>query len=948
MRRKSFLLLFLITLCLGISAFAHPQAVDPMQKAGLLMQQLSAEERVGQLFVVSFNGRDISSGSDIGRLVQKYHIGGVVLRRENGNWKPGEGEAQAIAQLTNSLQALMVKGLSDSATGDKRQPPSYVPLLLSMSQEGDGYPNEEILTEAPALPSQMAIGATWNPSYAEQAGALVGRELTSLGVNLLIGPSLDVLERPMPGTSGDLGVRSFGGDPYWVGRMGSAYIKGVHNGGRQKIGVIVTHFPGIGASDRSPDLEIATVLKSMGELQQIDLSPFASVAYIGPGTDTITDGLLVSHIRYQGLQGNIRASTHPISLDPVALNQLLKSASFATWRTGGGLTMSDSLGAKSVRDFYDPTGTTFSGRYIALNAFQSGNDLLQLTDFNAPDKSTQFDSIADTILYFQQQYAADPAFAKSVDSAVQRILALKYRLYPTFQPDGFTVNDPDVASLKEDRGVPASICRSGATLLSPLNQQAPEQILEPPSRSDRILILTDSRNDSPCPTCAATPWIESDTLRKVIISLYGPSASNWVNPQSINSYPLQDLSNYLKGSSKKEFSDALENSTIVIVLFIQPKLSANASPLQDILSQRPDIIQKRNWIVFAMGAPYYLDSTEISKLHGYFGMYSKVPACLSTVARMLFEPAALSGSSPVSINEIGYNLLTILSPDTKQIISLYLSAQQGFKPIPTPTISISTLPAVSLPAFTKSDTPMPQYRKGNTIWLSTGIIVDHNKHPVPDGTVIRFRLEYPDEHIPPLLIDGTTQGGIAEVQYVIERNGTLLISAYSEPEPHSVILQLIIGNSSSSVTTITPTSPFDITPAHAPTATITPIPTPVPPQFPAARMGWSAFVAALLVLAILAAIAYFLHRPMRMPISPMRVLLAVCAGGLLGYDYVAYGLPGTATLQGTSILIAGVIGTGIGALCGTAIAKYGGTLIRLAKRVIGKIQLKVTSQDSQK
>ena len=40
-----------------------------------------------------------------------------------------------------------------------------------------------------------------------------------------------------------------------------------HEGSGRKVAVIATHFPGIGASDRSPEEEVATIRKAMDDLR---------------------------------------------------------------------------------------------------------------------------------------------------------------------------------------------------------------------------------------------------------------------------------------------------------------------------------------------------------------------------------------------------------------------------------------------------------------------------------------------------------------------------------------------------------------------------------------------------------------------------------------------------------------------------------------------------------
>ena len=127
----------------------------------------------------------------------------------------------------------------------------------------------------------MAIGATWSEDDAQQVGQVVGRELSAVGVNMLLGPVVDVLERPHPEGGGDLNLRVLGGDPTWVGMLGRAYIRGVHQGSGGRMLTVAKHFPGHGSSDRNPDEEVSTVSKSLDELKRSDLLPFFAVTQAG-------------------------------------------------------------------------------------------------------------------------------------------------------------------------------------------------------------------------------------------------------------------------------------------------------------------------------------------------------------------------------------------------------------------------------------------------------------------------------------------------------------------------------------------------------------------------------------------------------------------------------------------------------------------------------------------
>ncbi len=148
-------------------------------------------------------------------------------------------------------------------------------------------------------------------------------------------------------------TQSFGGDPYWVGELGKAYVQGIHQGSQNRISVIAQHFPGLGSVDRPPYDEVSTIQKTLDQLEQIELAPYFSLT----GDDDPqrqVDGLMISAVRFQGLQGNIRATTMPVNFDKTALEQLLSPQPLANWRQNGGLTISDSLGSAAVKQFSLP------------------------------------------------------------------------------------------------------------------------------------------------------------------------------------------------------------------------------------------------------------------------------------------------------------------------------------------------------------------------------------------------------------------------------------------------------------------------------------------------------------------------------------------------------------------------------------------------------------------
>ncbi len=390
---------------------------------------------MGQLFLVTFQGDTVTNESAIADLITNYHVGGVVLSTADDNFTGYGNPANTLQQtldLTSTLQGLALSGEvpiepAEGVDTDAVPPLSLgtapinpVPLLIGTMNDGDSTGSTNQKGGFTALPANMALGATWRPQFAQEMGQIAGQELVSTGINLLLGPALDVLERPSPLSAGDLGTSSFGGDPYWVGLMGQAYVDGVHLGSNDRVAVVASSFPGKGSSDRSVYDEVPTVRKSFEQLKQLELAPFITLTAGDPADAPVTDALLATHIRYQGFQGNIRATTAPVSLDPQALNTLMALPEFAPWRDAGGIVVSDALGVRSIERLYDDTESEFPHRQVAKDALLAGNDLLYLADFALGSNNTEAElaNIKDTTRWFEEKYRTDPTFQLRVDDAV--------------------------------------------------------------------------------------------------------------------------------------------------------------------------------------------------------------------------------------------------------------------------------------------------------------------------------------------------------------------------------------------------------------------------------------------------------------------------------------------------------------------------------------------------
>ena len=888
--RRFFPLLAAVSALTMIASLLQPipiaQAEPRLQisKAQAVLASMTSEEKVGQLFLVTFQGTDTHDQTHIYDLIANHHVGGVVLLAGNDNFLPEPDTISSAHQLINALQTIDANAPPTPTSEAEPQTGAnvYVPLFVGISQEGDGTPNDQILSGLTPLPNAMAIGATWKTEIAQQVGKVMGSELSALGFNLYLGPSLDVVDSPNPATHIDLGPRVFGGDPFWVGEMGRAYISGLHMGSNAHMTVVAKHFPGRGDSDRSPEEEVATVRKSLEQLKQIELPPFSAVTNSAEPTGLV-DGLLVSHIRYQGFQGNIRATTRPVSLDEAALSTIVSLPEFATWRSNGGLMVSDALGSQAVRDFYSQTGEIFTPRLVARDALAAGNDLLYLGNINSENEDT-YTATLGILDFFAQQYSTDRVFAQRVDDAVLRILAQKFRMYEAFELPNVLKPASGLATIGTSQEIVLDVARNAATLINPDPQDLNTLLPSAPLQTDRIAFLTDTFAFKQCTTCLSQESLAFDALQKTIMRLYGPQGSGQVFTSRLNSFPFTEVESMLNGESETDIEAILDRANWIVISLTDVS-KGQVALLQRFFTERPNLIRNKNVILFSFTAPYYFDATDISKLTAYYALYSKQPAFVEVAARLLFQQNDLPGYSPVSIPALQYELSQVTQPDPAQIIQLYLDQTNGAEATPTvnPTLT-EVIP---------TQTAIPLYRIGDTIALRTGSIVDHNQNIVPDDTPVRFLMSTVDENGEiQQEEDATTIHGVARASFAINRPGKVEIRVVSEPAVISNVIQFNASNEGAAVTVIAPTQ---ITPTMQATPTITPTPVPTsdlvtPEGYP--RVG----IWLLVMLAVFGSAILMFWAVSRIVSRRWGVRWAFCVflGGLAAYNYLALGFPGAA------------------------------------------------------
>lgn len=113
--------------------------------------------------------------------------------------------------------------LSDGPHGLRKQAGASDHLGLNPSEE------------ATCFPTAAAAACSWDEALGEEIGEALGREAAEQGVNVVLGPGLNMKRNPLCGRN----FEYFSEDPYLAGKMAAAYIRGIQ---KQGIAACPKHF----------------------------------------------------------------------------------------------------------------------------------------------------------------------------------------------------------------------------------------------------------------------------------------------------------------------------------------------------------------------------------------------------------------------------------------------------------------------------------------------------------------------------------------------------------------------------------------------------------------------------------------------------------------------------------------------------------------------------------
>ncbi len=206
------------------------------------------------------------------------------------------------------------------------------------------------------FPTPLNLAATWNPEIAQKTGAAIAAEARATGVDMILGPVLDLAREPRWGRVEE----DFGEDPYLTGQLGLAYVRGAQGESLNTDHTVVAepkHFAGHG----SPEGGTNTSPVHIGEreLRTVMLQSFEPAFREGHAMATMA--------AYHEIDGI------PVTADPFLLKKVLRDE----WGFQG-FVLSD-LGA--IQRLYKVHHVAATPKDASCMAIRSGVDM-QFYDFD--------------------------------------------------------------------------------------------------------------------------------------------------------------------------------------------------------------------------------------------------------------------------------------------------------------------------------------------------------------------------------------------------------------------------------------------------------------------------------------------------------------------------------------------------------------------------------------
>lgn len=326
------------------SAVWRDPSRSPAERAADLLERMTLAEKLGQLYGVWVG---LAASEDA--VAPHQH----EFAEELPDWKPLI--ENGLGQLTRPFGTVP----TDPAVGARALARTQAEIVAAGRFGIPALVHEECLSGftawgATIFPTPLAWGASFDPDLVERMAASIGSSMRAVGVHQGLAPVLDVCRDPRWGRTEE----TLGEDPYLVGTLGAAYVRGLETSG---IVATLKHFVGYSASRAGRNL--APVSVGPRELADVLLPPFEHALRAGArsvmhsyteldGVPTAADASLLSGLLRDtwGFSGTVVADYFAVSF----LELLHAVADSPAAAAGLALSAGIDVELPTVRCFGDP------------------------------------------------------------------------------------------------------------------------------------------------------------------------------------------------------------------------------------------------------------------------------------------------------------------------------------------------------------------------------------------------------------------------------------------------------------------------------------------------------------------------------------------------------------------------------------------------------------------
>ncbi len=181
---------------------------------------------------------------------------------------PAQVEAKAdalLAEMTLKEKIHLLAGNGDMCT--RQVAKLHIPRL-NMSDASQGV---RVYGPSTAYTASVCLAASWNTKLARQVGRSLGSDARARGVNIILGPGMDITREPQCGRN----FEYVGEDPYLAAQMVAPWIRGLQS---QDVAACAKHFA---ANEQETHRYSIDCIVTRRALEEIYLPPFRAAVRQG-------------------------------------------------------------------------------------------------------------------------------------------------------------------------------------------------------------------------------------------------------------------------------------------------------------------------------------------------------------------------------------------------------------------------------------------------------------------------------------------------------------------------------------------------------------------------------------------------------------------------------------------------------------------------------------------